>query len=121
VVVFLLLPVDMLLTLMNAAAVAAAGEATPLMRWALYQGMATLVIVDIVAATAIVGIVHSMLWLVPLMSGDVQPSVGVMLEGWIGLGLTAGLWLFINTLTVYLFRENVLLEVVIRALSVGPG
>jgi hypothetical protein len=121
VVVFLLIPLDMLMTLLGQAAVGAAGEANPLMRWALHQGIATLVIVNIVAATAVVGVFHFMLWLVPWMSRETRPYFGVMLEGWIGLGLTAGLWLFVNNLTVYLFRENVLLEVVIRALSIVPG
>jgi hypothetical protein len=105
---------------MGQAAVGTAGEANPLMRWALEQGIATLVIVNIVAASVVVGVVHFLLWLVPWMSRDVRPYFGFMLEGWIGLGLTAGLWLFVNNLTVYLFRDNVLLKVVARALTMVP-
>jgi hypothetical protein len=119
VVVFLLIPLDMLMTLMGQAAVGTAGEANPLMRWALEQGIATLVIVNIVAATVVVGVIHFLLWLVPWMSRDARPYFGVMLEGWIGLGLTAGLWLFANNLSVYLFRENVLLEALTRVLVVA--
>jgi hypothetical protein len=121
IVVFLLIPVDMLMTLLGQAAVGTAGEANPLMRWALEQGIATLVIVNIVAASLAVGVIHALLWLVPWMGPEVRPYFGVMLESWIGLGLTTGLWLFLNNLTVVLFRENLLLNALGQVLALVPA
>jgi hypothetical protein len=106
VVLFLLLTVDMLLTMYAAATVGSAGEANPLMHWALQQGLGTLVVLNLLVLVCAVGLFY---WLSRTLEHVAEPYdtyLGVGVDVWLGLLVMAGLALYTNNLAVIVFEQS---------------
>jgi uncharacterized membrane protein len=108
VALFLLIPVDMLTTLYAARAVGSGAESNPLMRWALGQGLPTLVGVNVLAMVVAVVLFYGLLHLLNTVSEPRRRYAVVAMELWLGLVLASGLTIFANNLTVIVLGESLL-------------
>lgn len=106
VALFLLVTVDMLTTVFAAAKLGTAGEANPLMRWALNRGLATLVLINL----AVVGLVVGFFWGLVEMLERTPPryrhGFGIVVELWLGLLLLVGLFVLANNLSVIILGKS---------------
>ena len=106
VALFVLITVDMITTMYAAWYVGPAAEANPLMRWALGQGIVVLTAVNLLATVLAVG---GFYWLIRLLQTTQPPydrylSLGV--EAWLGLLISAGLFVFANNLSVIFYGRS---------------
>ncbi|WP_237560422.1 hypothetical protein [Halolamina rubra] len=104
---FLLLPVDLLTTLLNAAVVGPEAEANPWMAWLLAQPLWVVVAVHLaVGATAVAGFAAY-----ESLSRRSERFGGMMLQAarlYLVLLVAAGFLVFVNNLSVLLFRVSLL-------------
>lgn len=109
VALFVLITVDMVTTMYAAWYVGPAAEANPLMRWALGQGLLTLTAVNLAATVLAVG---GFSWLLRLLERTTPPYdryVGRGVEAWLGLLISAGLFVFANNLSLIFHGRSLLL------------
>jgi len=107
VVLFLLLTVDMLLTMYAAATVGSAAEANPVMHWALQQGIGTLVLLNLTVLVCAVGLFY---WLAEILENVAEPYdayLGIGVDVWLGFLVMAGLVLYTNNLAVIVFKQSI--------------
>lgn len=109
VALFVLITVDMITTMYAALYAGPAAEANPLMRWAIGQGMVTLTTVNLVATVLAVGIVYVLLESLKTVEPPYDRYIGVGVEAWLGLLISAGLFVFANNLFV-IFHGQSLIE-----------
>jgi hypothetical protein len=105
---FLLIPLDMLTTLYAARAVGSAGEANPLMRWALAQGLPTLVGVNVAAVVVVVVLFYGLVELLQAVPEPRRRYAVVAMELWLGVVLAFGLAVFANNVSVVVLGESLL-------------
>lgn len=107
VALFLLLPVDLLTTLLSAAVVGSDAEANPWMTWLLAQPLSVLVAVHLaVGAVAVAGFAAY-----EALSRRSERFGAVMLQAvrvYLALLVTVGLIVFLNNLTVIVLRRSLL-------------
>ncbi|MEE6209966.1 hypothetical protein U3A55_07355 [Salarchaeum sp. III] len=100
VALYVLLTVD-LLTTMAAAEVAGVGaEANPYMRWALAQGVWTLVALNLAALVVLAGLFWAVIALTTRTGDPYRDVVALAYEVWVGLLIAAGLLVAANNLLV---------------------
>jgi hypothetical protein len=108
VALFLLISVDGLTTLYAATAVGPEAESNPIVRWALGQGVPTLVTINIAATVLAVALFYALLELVRRSSGRSGAVTAVALEVFVGLLVAAGLLVFANNLSVIVLGRSLL-------------
>jgi uncharacterized membrane protein len=108
VALFLLIPVDMLTTLYAARVVGAGMESNPLIRWALGQGVLTLVGVNVVAVVGVGVLFYGLVQLLEAVPAHRKRYAVVVAELWLGLVLAVGFAIFANNVTVIVFGESLL-------------
>lgn len=108
VALYLLVVLDMVTTLVAAAAVGPQGEINPLVRWALGQGVATLVAVNLVALVLAAGLFYALLELLRETPRRYQPQFALAIEVFLGVLLSVGLGVLANNLSVVLFGSSLL-------------
>jgi Kef-type K+ transport system membrane component KefB len=108
VALFLLIPVDLLTTLYAARAVGAGAESNPLMRWALRQGVLTLILVNVAAVIVAVVLFYGLVELLEAVPRHRRRYAVVVMELWLGVVLAAGLAIFANNLSVVVLGESLL-------------
>lgn len=108
VALFLLVTVDMLTTIVAASVLGTDAEANPLVRWALEQGIGTLVVLNLVAVVLAVGLFYALLELLQRMPDRYQPGFALLIEVFIGLLLFAGLGVLANNLSAVLLGSSLL-------------
>jgi hypothetical protein len=108
VTLFLLVTVDMLTTIFAAAVLGSAAEANPLMRWALEQGIGTLVAVNLVAVVLAVGFFYALLELLEQTPSPYQRGFALLIEAYLGVLLFAGLAVLANNLSVVILGSSIL-------------
>lgn len=109
VVLFLLVTVDMLTTIFAAAAVGSDAEANPLMRWALDQGIGTLVLLNLSALVLAVGFFYALLEMLRRTPSRYQRPFALAIEVYIGVLLFAGLVVLANNLSVVVLGSSLLM------------
>lgn len=100
VALFLLVPVDLLTTLVAVAQHGIGVEANPLVRWLLQQGMVALAVANLVAAVLAIGLFDATVRAVDGASGRWRGVLVHGVDAWVGLALVAGLALTANNLMV---------------------
>lgn len=108
VVLFLLLAVDTLTTLYAAAVAGPAAEANPLVRWALQQGPLAVASLNVIAALFAVAFFYGLLETLRRTPEQYRRRYALVVEGFVGLLLAAGLVVFANNLTVVVLRRSLL-------------
>lgn len=81
-------------------------EANPIMRWALSEGMIAVLAVQLLAITLLVGMFYGLLQLVQDTADPYRPYFRYAVEAYIGLLLSAGLFVFANNLSVIFFGQS---------------
>ena len=110
VAMFVLITVDMITTMYAAWYVGPAAEANPLMRWALHQGLVTVMVVNLAATVIAVGGFTILMKLLRQTEPPWDRYVAVGVEAWLGLLIAGGLFVFANNL-VLIFNGYSLLVV----------
>ena len=105
---FLLITVDMLTTIFAAAALGSDAEANPLMRWALEQGVGTLVAVNLAAVVLAVGFFYALLELLEQTPDRYQRGFALAIEVYLGILLFAGLGVLANNLSAVILGASIL-------------
>lgn len=105
---FLLVTVDMLTTVFAAAVVGSAAEANPLMRWALRQGPAVLVGMNLAVVVLAVLMFYGLLEMVHRTPHPFDRHLALAVEVWLGLLLALGLAVLANNLSVIVLRRTLL-------------
>jgi hypothetical protein len=108
VVLFLLITLDMLTTLVAAAVIGPEAEVNPLMRWALLQGVETLVMLNLVAVVLVVAFFYVLLTLLERTPEPHQRWFALLVEVYIGLLLFAGIAVIANNLTAVILGYSLL-------------
>ncbi|WP_153952205.1 hypothetical protein [Halosegnis longus] len=108
VVLFLLIPVDLLTTAGAATLYGAQAETNPLMRWLLTRRFATIVAVHLVVLVAVVVSFRAMILLLEATDERYQRAFAYGIEAFVGLLLLAGLVVFANNLSVIVLGESLL-------------
>ena len=103
---YILLTLDLLTTLYAASIYGTAAEANPWMRWALEQGIATLVLVNLAALVVLVVLFYGMIELTVRAPERYEQTIALTFEIWLALVLAVGLVVFANNLTVVVHGEN---------------
>lgn len=108
VTLYILLAVDLLTTIYASSIHGAGAEANPYIRWALQEGVHMVVGINIAA------LISSAL-LFKLYFKLLSSTVGIeawlltkMFELWIGFLLTAGLFVFVNNMSVIIYSQSIL-------------
>lgn len=107
-VLFLLITVDVLTTVLAAAATGVAAEANPLVRWALGRGIGTYIAVNIAATVLVVGFFYALVELLRATAPPYRRPFALAVEVFIGLLLFAGLAVFANNVSVIVLGESLL-------------
>lgn len=100
VALFVLITVDMITTMYAAAHVGPAGEANPLMRWAIGQGIVVMTAVNLVATVLAVGVFYVLMRVFEDARTPWDRYIAVGVEMWLGLLIAGGLFVFANNLAV---------------------
>ena len=100
VALFLLITVDLITTIYAAWAVGLQAERNPLIRWALTEGMVTVVIVNITATVVAVGGFYLLLEFVGAAKPPFDRYLALGVEIWLGSIIAIGLVIFANNLYV---------------------
>lgn len=103
---YILLTLDLLTTLYAASIYGTAAEANPWMRWALEQGVATLVLVNLAALVVLVVLFYAMIELTVRAPERYEQTIALTFEIWLALVLAVGLVVFANNLAVVVHGEN---------------
>lgn len=105
---YLLLPVDLLLSLYAAELYGPAAEANPIVRWALTRDVAVLVGLNLLALVVLVALFYGFFALVDAARGGHAWMLVRSFELWIGGLLAAGLFVFANNLSVVVHGRSLL-------------
>jgi hypothetical protein len=108
VALFLLLTVDTLTTLYAAAVVGPGGEANPIVRWALQAGPLAVAGLNLVAALLTVLFFYGLLETVRRTPERHRRAYVLVLEGFVGTLVAAGLVVFANNLSVVVLGRSLL-------------
>lgn len=108
VALFLLTTVDMLTTIYAASLYGSAAEANPLMRWVLDQGLAVLVVVNLVAVVVVVALFYAVQRQVQRMSPPHDRYFALIVEIWVGLLVAIGLAIFANNLAAIVLGASLI-------------
>ncbi|KAB7513914.1 hypothetical protein DM867_08975 [Halosegnis rubeus] len=108
VVLFLLIPVDLLTTAGAATIYGTQAETNPLMRWLLTRRLATIVAVHLAVLVAVVVSFRVMVFLLETTDERHQRAFAYGIEAFVGLLLLAGLVVFANNLSVIVLGESLL-------------
>lgn len=100
VALFLLVPVDLLTTLLAVAQHGIGVETNPLVRWLLHQGLVAVAAANLVAGLLAVGLFDVAVRAVDGASGRWRGALVHGVDAWVGLALVAGLALTANNLMV---------------------
>ncbi|MFB6081661.1 MAG: hypothetical protein ABEJ67_02450 [Halanaeroarchaeum sp.] len=103
---FLVITVDMVTTVYAAAVVGNAAEANPLTRWAITQGMGVFAAINVLATVGAVGVFAILMRLLRRAEPPGRRVFALATEVWLGLLLTAGLFVFANNLSVIFLGES---------------
>lgn len=103
---YILLTLDLITTLYAASIYGPAAEANPWMRWALQQGVVTLVIVNLAALVVLVVLFYGMIELTMRAPDRYEQTIALTFEIWLALVLAVGLVVFANNLAVIIHGEN---------------
>lgn len=98
----LLLPADLLTTLVTVAAYGPAAEANPVMRWLLRQGLVTVTLVHLVVVGVVVYAFHVAVGSVGDAPERYRDRLAQGVDLWVTLALAAGVALVANNLVVLL-------------------
>lgn len=96
---FLLLPLDLLTTLLAVDRYGTPVEANPVMRWVLEQGLVVTVLVHLVVVVVAVWLFHVAVDAVRRVPLSDRPKLARLIDGWLGLLLLFGSALVINNLS----------------------
>lgn len=105
---FLLLTVDTLTTIVAAHRVGSGAEANPLMAWALGEGVWVVVALNLLVLVVTVGLFAILAGRIEVTPEPLDRYVGLLVEIWLGVLLTAGLVLFANNLSVIVLGRSLL-------------
>lgn len=108
VVLFLLVPIDTLMTLFAAREVGAESESNPIMAWLLEQGTPTLVAANLAAVVLVAVFFYGVVEMLERSPPAVRPYFARILEIWIAVLLAAGFAVFANNLVVIIFGVSLL-------------
>lgn len=108
VALFLLVTVDLLTTMFAASVVGIEFEANPIVRWALGQGLGTVVALNVTAVVVATLMFSSLMGRLDDVSDRYRPSVEFTVEAWLGGLIALGLSLFANNLSVIVFGVSLL-------------
>ena len=108
VALFLLVPVDTLMTLFAARAVGVEGESNPVMAWLIQQGTATLIAANLAAVVLVVVFFYGVVEMLERSPPPVRPYFARIVEVWIAVLLVAGFGVFANNLVVIVFGVSLL-------------
>lgn len=100
VALYVLLTVDLLTTMAAAEAAGVAAEANPYMRWALAQGLPTLVALNLVALVVLAVLFSAVISLTTRAGDPYSDVVALAYEVWVGLLIAVGLFVAANNLLV---------------------
>ena len=107
---YILLTLDLITTLYAASIYGPSAEANPWMRWALQEGVETLVLVNLVALVILAILFYGMIELTVRAPERYQHTIALTFEVWLALVLAAGLLVFANNLSVIILGENLDLD-----------
>ena len=96
---FLLLSVDLLLTMGAAALHGLEAEANPLMRWVLGQGLLVIIAVHVGVLLLAVAAFRRLLAFSAGLSGSLLSVYRLVIELWLGLLIAAGILVYANNLS----------------------
>lgn len=105
---YLLLPVDLLMTLYAAAVHGIGAEANPYIRWALSQDVLALVALNLAALVVLVGLFFVYVRVLHAARGREAWVMARSFECWVGCLLAAGLFVFANNLSVIVYGRSLL-------------
>lgn len=108
VALFLLLSVDLLTSLYAAAVVGVGAEANPVMAYLLDEPLAVLLAVHLGVVVLSVGFFYGLMRTYVATPARFRRPYGYLIELWLGLLLTVGLWVFANNLSVIVLGEGLL-------------
>ncbi|MEZ3142767.1 hypothetical protein [Halobaculum sp. MBLA0143] len=108
VALFLLTTVDLLTTLLAAAAVGVAYEGNPLVRWLLRRSLPALVAVNLLAVAAGAVGFRAVVATLRRTPPRIRPYYALVVEVWLGLLVAAGLSVFANNVSVILLGRSLL-------------
>ena len=105
---FVLVTADVITTHHAAWYVGSAAEANPLVRWALGQGLPTVVAVNLLAAVLAVGGFSLLLRLLEATRAPYDRYFAIGLEAWLGLLIAGGLFVFANNVFVIVHGRSLI-------------
>ena len=105
---YLLLSVDLLLTLYAAGLYGPGAEANPYVRWALTRDVAVLVGLNLLALAALAALFYGYLKLLATARGVEAWVLARSFELWLGCLVAAGLFVFANNLAVVVHGRSLL-------------
>jgi len=108
VALFLLITVDLLTTFGATVKYGVSAEANPLMRWLLPQGALVVAVVHLIVVVAAVLSFSGVMTAVQRTPQRYRPALMRLVEVWLGLILTTGLFLFANNLSVVILGDSLL-------------
>lgn len=108
VALFLLLGVDTLTTIYAAEVFGAEAEANPIVRWALEQGVLTLVLINLLAIGLVAVIFYGLIELIRTSPEPYDWVISRALEIWIGLVVAGGLVVFANNVSAIVLGKSLL-------------
>ncbi len=108
VVLFLLIPVDLLTTAGAATIYGAQAETNPLMRWLLTRRLATIVGVHLAVLVVVAVGFRVMVLLLEATDERHQRAFAYLIEAFVGFLLLVGLVVFANNLSVIVLGESLL-------------
>lgn len=108
VALFLLVPVDTLMTLFAAREVGADAESNPVMAWLLEQGTSTLVVANLAAVVLVAVFFYGVVKMLERTPSEIRPYFARILEVWIAALLVAGFVVFANNLVVIVFGVSLI-------------
>jgi uncharacterized membrane protein YhaH (DUF805 family) len=103
---YVLLTLDFVTTLYADALYGSTAEVNPLMRWALQQGVPTLVVVNLAALLLLAVLFEEMIELTLRAPDRHRAVVALAFEVWIALVLAAGFVVFANNLSVIVHGQG---------------
>lgn len=100
VAIFLLIPMDLLTTLLAVRQYGIAVEANPIMRWLLGKGLFVVTVVNLVVAGLVIFLFHVAIARIRQVPPSHRSTLIYVVNGWIGLLVVAGVVLVTNNLLV---------------------
>ncbi|WP_267642969.1 hypothetical protein [Haloarchaeobius amylolyticus] len=107
-VLFVLVALDLGTTLVAAQLVGVEGEANPIVRWALEQGVHVVVLLNLVAVVLVVGLFSALLEAIRDTPARVRGPFLLLFELWIAALLLLGVFLVANNMTVIVAGASLL-------------